>query len=125
VAQVMRTGEDVQWWRFTAPTAGTYTVRLADLPAAYRLTAFYPGGSRSVFTSALSDRVITRTLTAGQQITISVAAEGGNGNLSEAYRLSVKDESTASAASFSMMTSSAQIGGVAQLWERLTGTVRP
>ena len=89
VTSVMRQSDDVQWWYLTAPVSGTYTVRLSDLPAAYRLAIFHPSGSRSVWSSNLNDRVITQDLVAGQRITVSVEARNSNGDLSNPYRLSV------------------------------------
>lgn len=110
----MRTAGDVQWWFVIAPTSGTYTVRLSDLPAAYRLSAFYPGGSQSTYSTSLRDRVLTRTLSAGQRIVISVAAVNDNGNMNNPYRLSVTGESTAGSAMRAPITS-------VDRWARLLG----
>lgn len=110
----MRNTGDAQWWSFTAPAAGTYTVRLSDLPAAYRLSAYYPGGGRSTYSSSLSDRVITRTLSAGQRIVVSVAAVNANGNVNDPYRLSVIDESTGGSVMGASMVS-------ADRWAQLLG----
>jgi hypothetical protein len=80
---------DTHWWTFTAPTAGTYEVRLGDLPSAYRLAVSHPGGSTSTGSSSTQDRVRTMQLAAGARVHIAISVGYGTPTPDRAYRLSV------------------------------------
>jgi hypothetical protein len=88
---------DTHWWSFTAGAAGTYEVRLGDLPRAYRLTVHYPGGSTSTTNSSTSDRVRTITLAAGARVDIAISATDAGVDPTRAYRIGVRAPATSSA----------------------------
>jgi len=69
--------------------AGTYAVSLGDLPAAYRLSIYYPGGSRSTVNSGTADRNLTVNLAAGARVDIAVGIGYGTPVPTRAYRLGV------------------------------------
>ena len=80
---------DTHWWTFTAPRTGSYEIRLGELPSAYRLAIYYPGGSISTATSGTEDRVRTLSLSAGARVDIAVSVGFGAAVPSRAYRLGV------------------------------------
>ena len=85
----MRTSTDQHWWTMTAPTTGDYIVRLSELPRTYGLEAYSPSGSSSSTGNTLSDRVVTRTLRAGERLDIRVAVSAGSFSTSQPYRLRI------------------------------------
>ena len=85
---------DTHWWTFTAPRAGTYAVRLGELPSAYRLAIFYPGGSSSTSGSGTQDRVQNVQLTAGARMDIAISVGNGKAAPDRAYRVSVTPPAT-------------------------------
>ena len=80
---------DTHWWTFTAPRTGSYEIRLGELPSAYRLAIYYPGGSISTATSGTEDRVRTLALSAGTRVDIAVSVGFGAAVPARAYRLGV------------------------------------
>ncbi|HAN72573.1 MAG TPA: hypothetical protein DCQ36_13425, partial [Actinobacteria bacterium] len=89
VASIMRSATDQQWWTFTASSAGQYSIRLHDLPSAYGLGIHHAGGSSSSASSTLTDRVLTRVLSAGQRLDISVSVRNGQHSATLPYSLTV------------------------------------
>jgi hypothetical protein len=77
--------------------AGTYEVRLGELPRAYRLTVYYPGGSTSTSNSSTSERVRTITLAAGARVDIAISATDAGVDPTRAYRIGVTAPATSSA----------------------------
>ena len=91
---------DVHWWTFNAPAAGSYEIRLGELPSAYRLAIYHPGGSTSTVTSGTQDRVRTVQLAAGARVDIAVSLGNGTAVPDRAYRLGVTPPAGASATWF-------------------------
>ena len=89
VRSVMRSQTDVQYWGFTAPAAGTYTIRLSDQAVPYKLAYWAPGTSGSTYSSSTADRVKTLTLAAGAQVQLAVSVINGRVSLTEPYTLTV------------------------------------
>lgn len=86
----MRSATDVHWWHLMAPTDGTYTVVLSDLPGNYGLAVLSPSGSSSTTNSGTNDRVRAVTLKAGQRLDIAVSVGSGGYSVDQPYRLSVR-----------------------------------
>lgn len=85
----MRSATDTQFWAFTAPTTGTYEVRLSEQASPYRLSVSYPGGSTSSYSSSTGDRTRSVSLQAGARLVISVQVVNGNYSATNPYRISV------------------------------------
>ena len=91
---------DTHWWTYTVPTAGSYSIRLGELPSAYRLAVYYPGGSTATSSSGTADRVRTLTLAAGTRIDIAVTVGQGTAVPDRAYALSVTPPTSAAGSSW-------------------------
>ncbi|MCF8543177.1 MAG: S8 family serine peptidase [Candidatus Nanopelagicales bacterium] len=85
----MRSATDTQFWAFTAPTTGTYEVRLSEQANPYRLSVSYPGGSTSTYSSSTGDRARSVSLQAGARLVISVQVVNGRYAATAPYRISV------------------------------------
>jgi outer membrane biosynthesis protein TonB len=89
VSSTMRSTTDKQWWTLTAKAAGSYSVRLHNLPSPYALAVYTSGGSSSTSNSNLNDRVFTRTLAKGARLDILVEVRNGNASTTAPYSLTV------------------------------------